>query len=89
MFFDPFSNASDSLIAPAKLAFPISPDDVADMSSGTKAIYVGTGGDLVVRLVESDVDTVFANVPDGSILPLRVQAVRQSGTSASNLVGLA
>lgn len=85
---DPFESATDSLIAPARSAFPIIPDDAADLPIATKAIYVGTGGDIVLRAVDSDDDAIFVGVPDGAILPIRVRAVRTS-TTANNLLGLA
>lgn len=89
MSFDPFESNTDSLVAPAKLAFAISPDDTLELTSATKAIYVGTGGDLTVRSIDSDGDVIFRNVVSGSVLPIRLRSVRQTGTTASDLVGLA
>ena len=65
------------------------PDDTADLPAATKAIYVGSGGDVPLQLVGSDGEVVFSNVPTGTVLAVRVAAVRQTGTSAANLVGLA
>ncbi|MDJ0641430.1 MAG: hypothetical protein QNJ15_01305 [Erythrobacter sp.] len=89
MPFDPFENSSDSLIAPAKTAFEISPDDNADLAGATKAIYVGTGGNITARPVESEQDVTFHNVVAGTVLAVRLRAVRSSGTTAADLVGLA
>ena len=89
MRFDPFESSSDSLIAPAKSAFAIIPDDTADLPSATKAVYVGTGGDITARPVDSDIDVLFRNVVAGTILPVRIRAVRVGGTTAADLVGLA
>ncbi|MEL7444647.1 MAG: hypothetical protein AAGK02_02405 [Pseudomonadota bacterium] len=89
MFADPFENSSDSLIAPARDCFTITPDDSADLTRGTKAIYVGNGGDIVIRAVDAGQDVTFRNVISGSILDVRVRAVRATGTTASELVGLA
>lgn len=89
MPFDPFENSSDSLIAPAKTAFEIVPDDNADLEGATKAIYVGAGGDIAARPVDSDADVVFRNVVTGTVLAVRLRAVRNSGTTAADLVGLA
>ncbi len=85
---DPFSTASDSLIAPARLAFTISPSDASDLPDVAKAIYVGTGGDITLRSVGSSEDVVLRNVVSGSVLAIRVKAVRQTGTTASDIVGL-
>lgn len=86
---DSFAAASDSLIAPARKAFSITPDDAADLSQFTKAIYVGFGGNVALRTVGSDDDVVFVNVASGSTLDLRCQAIRSTGTTAANIVGLA
>lgn len=85
---DPFEDFSDSLIAPAKHAFAVTPDDNDDLPSATKALYVGNGGDVVVRPVESSQDVVFVNVPAGAILPIRARAIRTSST-ATDMIGLA
>lgn len=89
MPFDPFDSTSDSLISPAKVAFAITPDDAAQLPGATKAIYVGTGGDIAFVLIGSDTPVLFRNVPDGSIMALRLRAVRAAGTTAADLVGLA
>lgn len=86
---DPFASASDSLIAPAREAFPISPDDGADINRATKAVYVGSSGDIVLRAIGSDADVTFRNVVAGSVLAIRLRAVRATGTTASDLIGLA
>jgi hypothetical protein len=86
---DPFLSAADSLIAPARLAFTITPSDSVDLAAATKAIYVGTGGDLVLRAVGSTNDVTLKNVASGSVLAIRVQSVRVAGTTAADIVGLA
>jgi len=85
---DPFENSVDSLIAPAKDAFDIVPSDSGQLATITKAIYVGTGGDIVLRAIDGQADVRFVAVGSGAILPIRVSAVRLSGTTASNIVGL-
>lgn len=89
MPFDPFAHSSDSLIAPAKTAFEIIPDNSAELPSATKAIYIGTGGDLNARPVDADSDVTFRNLVAGTVLAVRLSAVRADGTSAADLVGLA
>ena len=88
MPLDPFEHASDSLIAPAKSAFQISPDDSSELMSATKAIFVGSGGDLTVRLIDNDVDVTFRNINSGTVLAIRARAIRFTGTTADDLVGL-
>jgi hypothetical protein len=89
MPLDTFGAVLDSLIAPARNCFSITPDDTAALSVVPKAIYIGTGGNLVIRAIDGTSDVTFANVASGTILDIRVAAVRSTGTSAANLVGLA
>lgn len=89
MSFDPFESSSDSLIAPAKTAFAIAPDDSGDLPGAAKAIYVGSGGDITLRAIGSSEDVILRNVVGGSVLPIRVRSVRVTGTTATDLVGLA
>jgi len=89
MTLDNFGSVLDSLIAPARNCFSITPNDTVMLPVLPKAIYVGTGGNVVVRAIDGSSDVTFANVPSGSILDVRVTAIRATGTSASNLVGLA
>ena len=62
---DPFRNTAASLITPAADCFAIEPQDDAILSSATKAIYVGTGGDIVLRTVQGHVDGIH---PAGAAL---------------------
>jgi hypothetical protein len=89
MLNDPFANTLESVVAPAADCFVITPNDTDDLAKATKAIFVGTGGDVVLRSVSGAADVTFRNLPDGSILDVRVRAIRASGTSAANIVGLA
>jgi len=89
MTLDPFSTVIDNLIAPARNCFSITPSDSAVLPFLPKAIYVGTGGNLKVRAVDGTGDVTFANVANGTILDIRITSVRATGTTASNLVGLA
>lgn len=46
----------------------------------TRALWVGTGGTIAVTLVSGDAVTLTA-VPNGTLLPLRVTAVKSTGSS--------
>ena len=85
---DPYALFGDSLIASARSGMIIVPHATQDLEKVTKAIYVGTGGDLTVRLVDAEQDLVFRNLASGSILDVRASAVRVTGTTAADLVGL-
>lgn len=84
---DKFST-TDSVTSPSRDWFDIVPDDTSDLSFMPKAIFVGTGGDLVVTSQGSSNEVIFRNVPSGSVLDIRPAAVRETGTTAADLVGL-
>jgi hypothetical protein len=84
---DPFSS-TDSVTSPSRDWFNIAPSDSADLSFIPKAIYVGTGGDLVVTSARTNSEVIFRNVPSGAVLDVRPAAVRETGTTAADLVGL-
>lgn len=86
---DRFDNQGDSLSQPARLAFAITPHATAEIDPLPKALYVGTGGDITLRAADATADTVFRNVASGQILDVRARYIRATGTTASDLVGLA
>jgi hypothetical protein len=84
---DRYAAHTASLMAPASHGFAITPNDSTDLSDVTRGIYAGTGGDLVVILREGATLT-FANLPGGTVLPVRAARVKATGTTASGLIGL-
>lgn len=84
---DDFENFQEGLTSPASGAAPITPNDTAELSFTTRAIYVGSGGDVSLRLIRGDVVTL-SNLQAGVIYPLRVDQVLATGTTAGNLVAL-
>ena len=89
MTTDLFSSAADSPIAPAERCFAVTPSDVSDLPLATKALYVGTGGDVTLLSVNGSEDVTFRNLPDAAIIDVRVRAVRATGTTAADIVALA
>jgi hypothetical protein len=85
---DPFSGTLDSVSSPATRALAVTPHDSNALGAIPKALYIGTGGTLVVRGLGGGADAVFKNLAGGSILPLRAEFVRASGTTASDIVAL-
>ena len=84
---DPFEHHAVGLTAPATDAQAIAPSDGTDLPVVTRAIFVGQSGNL--RVVTAGGDTVvLANVLAGVIYPIRAARVLQTGTTASDLVGL-
>lgn len=89
MPFDPFAPNADSPSAPARHCFAVTPDDSAELQTVTKAVYVGGAGDVTLRAIESDADVIFRNVPAGAVLDVRTAGIRATGTTATDIVGLA
>jgi len=85
---DRFENVN-GLADPARMAFAVTPHATNEIDPLPKAIYVGTGGDIVGRAAGSSADVTFKNLASGQTLDVRLQYVRASGTTATNLVGLA
>ena len=67
-------------------------DYVAPQPLNSAALYVGTGGDLVVTIVGSETPVMFKNVPDASFLPIIVSNVWERGdggiTTASDIIAI-
>jgi hypothetical protein len=84
---DRFADSTSGLDAPASHGFSVTPDDAADLAETTRALYVGTTGDIAVVLA-SGAMLSFGNVASGSVLPLRTKRVMATGTTAAGIVGL-
>jgi len=84
---DDFEGMTPGLTSPAIAAQEIIPADGRELDYVSRALYVGSGGDLSVESSRGDVVT-FRNVPSGAFLPIRVRRVRNSDTTASDIVSL-
>lgn len=85
---DAFSGTLDSVSSPATRGIAVVPHDVNPLADVPKALFVGTGGSLVVRGNGGGGDVTFRNVPAGTVLPFRPLFVRATGTSAADIVAL-
>ena len=83
---DRFAYSPHKLSQPVTRASAVTPH-ATDEIEVTRAIYVGTGGDLVVTLAGNASPVTFSNVPDATLLPFRVMAVKATST-ASGIVAL-
>ncbi|TNM66393.1 spike base protein, RCAP_Rcc01079 family [Aliirhizobium smilacinae] len=84
---DPFANTQPSLSSPASAGMAVTPSDTTALSVSSRAIYIGSGGTLAIRMISGD-DLTFIGVPSGSFLPIRVSQVHATGTTASAIVAL-
>lgn len=83
---DYFHDRSTGLESPGQSAAAVSPDDAIDLAVTSRALYIGTGGDIALTTAAGDIVT-FRNVAPG-ILPLRVSRVHQTGTTATDIVAV-
>ena len=85
---DEFATHSDSVSAPAREMFLITPHATNEVTPLPKAIRANGAGDVVLRAAESGAD-VTVTMAAGEILPVRAQYVRAAGTTVAVLHGLA
>lgn len=85
---DRFADHAPSLQSPATTGFAVTPADGTDLPEVTRAIYVGTSGD-VAAVLASGAELIFTGVAGGTVLPVRLRRIKATGTTAGTLVGLA
>src|SRR5436309_2702493 len=73
--------------SPPGFGFVITPSDSVNLTTVTRAIFVGTGGDVQVRYAGNDADIVLKNVPSGSRVSGRFSRIKATSTTATNIVG--
>lgn len=84
---DKFSTYSGGLNAPASEAEAVMPNDQTDLPWVTRALYVGTAGNVRATMLSGEtVD--FIQLQGGIMYPLRIRRVHAAGTDAADLVAL-
>lgn len=83
---DIFEDRSSGLESPGYDAATVTPSDSTDLAITSRALYVGTAGNLRVTTASGSIVT-FANAPEG-MLPMRVSRVHASGTTAADIVAV-
>lgn len=81
---DTFEGQTPSGQSPITSAAVVTPDDANDLTHVTRAIYIGTAGDLRVTLANGGTLT-FVNMVAGWH-PIRVTRVWAAGTTADHIV---
>ena len=82
-----YQGRADDITSPARGGFAITASDSTDLIVETRAIYVGSAGDLVAVLASGD-EVTFVGLAGGTVLPVRALRIKATGTSAGDLVGL-
>lgn len=62
----------------------VTPSDTVEQDFD--ALYVGVTGDVTIQHTVSSVAVLYKAVPAGTILPVKGQIVKATGTTATNLV---
>ncbi|HEU0223730.1 MAG TPA: hypothetical protein VFR34_16175 [Paracoccaceae bacterium] len=86
MVKDAFANQGSSLTSPFTHAEPVVPSDAVDLPYASRALYVGSQGDVRVTTLGGTIVT-FRDHPAG-YMPARVARVHATGTSATDIVAL-
>lgn len=83
---DLFSGHVAGLESPAAHALAVTPDDASDLATVSRALNVGTAGDVQVTMLGGE--TVTLTLAAGIAFPVRVSRVWATGTTASGIVAL-
>lgn len=68
-------------------ALAVTPSDVADLSGEPYyAVWVGTGGDLKVDMADGGAAVTLSNCASGQLIPIMVERIYSTGTTASNII---
>jgi hypothetical protein len=84
---DKFSDYPTNLTAPGRDASAVVPNDLNDLAVTPRALFVGQGGAVTLRMAGGQ-DVTFQNVQGGTILPVRARRVMATGTTASAMIAL-
>jgi hypothetical protein len=84
---DTFANFQGGLQSPPRNSFAITPSDTNELPFVTRSIYVGSAGDITLRLADDTSSQVLKAVPGGTMLPKRARQIYATGTGATLLVG--
>ena len=68
--------------------FAVTPSDATVFATLTRYIYVGTTGDLAVRLAGDTTAVTLSSVPAGAMLALCCAQVMSTNTTADDIVAL-
>ncbi len=86
---DNYGSQSDTITSAALAPYAVTPNNDVDLPIIPKGIWVGTGGDVRLRGINSAADVTFKAVPSGYIIPVRPSRIYATGTTATDIVALA
>jgi hypothetical protein len=74
-------------VYPAIAGFTVTPSDTTVLTD-VRALWVGAAGNVAVRMIADGSTLVFAGVPAGTLLPVQVDKVMATNTTAGSMLGL-
>jgi hypothetical protein len=77
----------DNRIIPAEKYNAITAHDTNDLATPTRGIYVGVSGDVKVISLDGN-DVTFVDLAAGIIHPIACTRVYDTGTAATDIVGI-
>lgn len=83
---DPFPCHGDSPDAPSRAPYAVVPSDTTELPVTPKGLYVGTGGDVTLRGMNTSTDVTYRNLPDASYINVRALFVRSTGRTATDII---
>ena len=78
---DQWASQSTGINGPARNAASVTPSDGTDLPDTARALYIGGAGDVAVITVGGQTETF--TVPAGLLLPLCIERVLATGTTAT------
>lgn len=81
-------NDVDSVLAPARHAVAVTPNDGTDLPYATTAIWVGGAGNVALDTVGGEANVLISGIGAGTLLPIQATRVRATGTTATLIVAL-
>ena len=84
---DIFSRKQALTADPASNAVLVTPSDSTDLTYVSRAVYVGTTGNMKVTMQDSGT-VLFTGIPAGTTLPIRVTRIWSTTTTASTILAL-
>lgn len=82
---------ADGPLTSASSAVAVTPhntNEVAQNGTFSRALFVGVGGDVMLRLADDTGDVTFKNVQSGQVLDVQAKLVKATGTTATDIVAL-
>jgi hypothetical protein len=82
------SGFSPDDVSPAESAEAVTPSDSTDLVTFSRALWIGGAGNIAVIMRDGSGPFLISGIPAGTLLPIRVQRVNATNTTATLIVAL-